>query len=136
MIALRGRLSRGPALAGLLACVLGAPPAALALDLPATHQVGPLLHPGHYACLESTTPTSEFDILDGNAYFLRGPTLKAGEFTYDKITGVITWKSGPFADIQVTGHNSIRLSDRKPVIILRFEPPGEEPSTEYCAIVE
>ena len=120
--------------AGLLLAVSTAP--AYALDLPATHQVGKLLHPGHYACLDDKTPTSEFDILDGNAYFLRGTTLRAGEFAYDKVTGLIRWKSGPFADVKVTAYNTVRVVDKKPVIILRFEPPGEDPSTEYCTIVE
>lgn len=123
-----------PALAGLLGIV--ASTTAFALDLPATHEVGRLLHPGHYACLEGKTPTSEFDILDGTAYFLRGSTLRAGEFAYDKVTGLISWKSGPFADANVTGYNTTRLADKKPVIILRFEPAGEDASTEYCTIVE
>lgn len=121
---------------GALLLALTAPNAAWTLDLPATHQVGKLLHPGHYACAEGTTPTSEFDILDGTAYFLRGTTLRAGEFAYDKVTGIISWKSGPFADAKVTGYNTTRLADKKPVIILRFEPAGEQPSTEYCTIVE
>lgn len=127
--------SSRPALAGLLlACA--AAKAAQALDLPATHQVGKLLHPGHYACVEGKTPTSEFEILDGNAYFLRGTTIRAGEFAHDKVTGKIDWKSGPFADIPITAYNTARVADRVPVIIMRFEPAGEEPSTEYCTIVE
>lgn len=124
-----------PALAGLLLAVAASEPV-FALDLPATHEIGRLLHPGHYACLESNTPTSEFDILDGNAYFLRGRTLRAGEFSYDKLTGAISWTSGPFADAKAAGYNTTRLADRKPVIILRFEPAGEDPSTEYCTMVE
>jgi len=111
-------------------------PTAQAFDLPATHQVGKLLHPGHYACTEGTTPTSEFDILDGTAYFLRGATLRAGEFAYDKVSGQIDWTSGPFAGGHITGYNTIRVVDRIPVIILRFEPASEQPSTEYCTIVE
>ncbi|MGV3548471.1 hypothetical protein [Rhizobium sp.] len=121
--------SCGLALAGLLSH-------AVAFELPATHQVGKMLHPGQYACLDGTTPTSEFDILDGTAYFLRGATLRAGEFAYDKVTGVITWKSGPFSDNSITGYNTMRSADRKPVIILRFNADGEAPSTEYCEIVE
>jgi hypothetical protein len=113
-----------------------APFAAQAFDLPATHQVGKLLHPGHYACAEGTTPTSEFDILDGTAYFLRGATLRAGEFAYDKASGRIDWTSGPFAGGHITAYNTIRAVDKMPVIILRFEPAGEEPSTEFCTIVE
>ena len=127
-------LTRRRFLAGLLLAAFAAP--AQALDLPAPHQVGKLLHPGHYACLEGKTPTSEFDILDGSAYFLRGTTLRAGEFAYDKVTGLISWKSGPFADAKVIAYNTIRVADKKPVIIMRFEPPGEDPSTEYCTIVE
>ena len=107
-----------------------------AFDLPATHQLRPVLIPGYYACLDGKTPTSEFDILDGAAYVLRGATLRAGEFAYDKATNVITWKSGPFADIGITAYNTTRLADRKPVVVLHFEPDGEEPSTEYCTIVE
>ena len=123
------------ALAGLLVAA-AASNAAFALDLPATHEVGKLLHPGHYACLEGKTPTSEFDILDGTAYFLRGTTLRAGDFAYDKVTGLISWKSGPFADVKVIAYNTTRLADNKPVIIMRFDAAGEAPSTEYCTIVE
>ena len=124
-------------LVGLLVAVMPfAVPAASALDLPATHQLGKLLNPGHYACAEGTTPTSEFDILDGTAYFLRGATLRAGEFSYDKVTGKIDWKTGPFAGGHITAYNTTRVVDKKPVIILRFEPAGEDPSTEYCTIVE
>lgn len=107
-----------------------------AFELPATHQLSAMLIPGHYACLEGKTPTSEFDILDGTAYFLRGTTIHAGDFAYDKATSVINWTSGPFAGNGITGYNTIRLADRKPVIVLHFEPAGEEPSTEYCTIVE
>jgi hypothetical protein len=124
-----------PVLAGLL-LALAASSAAPALDLPATHQLGKLLNPGHYACAEGTTPTSEFDILDGTAYFLRGTTLRAGEFAYDTVTGRIGWKTGPFAGNHITAYNTMRVVDRKPVIIMRYEPAGEEPSTEYCTIVE
>lgn len=95
-----------------------------------------MLHPGYYACKDGTTPTSEFDILDGTAYFLRGATLRAGEFSYDKVTGIITWKTGPFSENDITGYNTMRVADRKPVIILHFAADGEAPSTEYCEIVE
>jgi hypothetical protein len=120
--------------AGLLFAVV--PFAAQAFDLPPAHQLRPVLIPGYYACVDGTTPTSEFDILDGTAYFLRGPTLRAGDFAYDKATSTIAWKSGPFADAGITGYNTTRLADRKPVIILRFQPADEDPSTEYCTIVE
>ena len=123
-----------PAFAGLL--FLLAPGAVQAFDLPPTHQLRPVLIPGYYACLDGTTPTSEFDILDGTAYFLRGATLRVGEFAYDKATSIIDWKSGPFADNNITGYNTTRRSDKKPAIILHFEPAGEEQSTEYCTIVE
>ena len=136
MIARLRRPTSRPAIAGLLAVSLAAPAGASALELPATHQVGQLLHPGQYACLDGTTPTSEFDILDGTAYFLRGATIRAGEFAYDKVTGKIDWKSGPFAGNSIAAYNTIRLADRKPVIVMRFEPTGEDPSTEYCTIVE
>lgn len=126
----------GPAFAGLFLALAAGPTIASALDLPATHQVGKMLHPGHYACADGTTPTSEFDILDGTAYFLRGTTLHAGEFAYDKVSGKIDWKTGPFADGPVSTQNTMRIADNKPVIIMRFEPTGEEPSTEYCVIVE
>jgi hypothetical protein len=122
-------------LVGLFLAVT-APAAALALDLPATHQVGKLLHPGRYACMDGKTPTSEFEILDGAAYFLRGPTLRAGEFAYDKVSGRLDWKSGPFAGNHITAYNRLRIADNMPVIIMRFEPAGEEASTEYCTIVE
>jgi hypothetical protein len=137
MIAGLPRSSTGlarPALAGLL--LMLAPATAQAFDLPPTHQFRPVLIPGHYACLDGVTPTSEFDILDGTAYFLRGTTLRAGDFAYDKATSRIDWKSGPYADAGVVGHNTTRLADKKPVIVLNFEPSGEEPSTEYCTIVE
>lgn len=124
----------GPAFAGLLFAL--APAAAQAFDLPPTHQPGKMLHPGHYACLDGATPTSEFDILDGTAYFLRGTTLRAGEFAYDKATSTISWKSGPFAENDIIGYNTTRLADKKPVIVLHFESDGEAPSTEYCTIVE
>jgi hypothetical protein len=133
----RKRNERGPALAGLLLLTtLVAPGNASALDLPATHRVGKLLHPGRYACMDGKTPTSEFEILDGTAYFLRGATLRAGEFAYDKVSGKLDWKSGPFAGNDITAYNTLRVVDNMPVIIMRFEPSGEEPSTEYCTIVE
>lgn len=134
MIGYSRRILAGPALAGPLFLALAIP--AAAFDLPPTHQVGQMLHPGLYACVDGTAPTSEFDILDGNAYFLRGPSLRAGEFIYDKASGKIDWKSGPFAGAQITTYNTIRIADRKPVVIMHFEPAGEEPSTEYCTIVE
>lgn len=137
MIGLLARLSAissGSALAGLLFAT--APVIAQTLELPATHQLRPVLIPGHYACLDGTTPTSEFDILDGTAYFLRGATLRAGDFSYDKAMSTIAWKSGPFADAKIIGYNTTRLADKKPVIVLRFERAGEAPSTEYCEIVE
>lgn len=121
-------------LAGLflaIGCGTGA-----AFELPPTHRVGEMLHPGHYACLDGTVPTSEFDILDGTAYFLRGATLRAGEFAYEAATGMISWKTGPFAENDITGYNTLRLADRKPVIVLHFAADGEAPSTEYCTIVE
>ena len=121
--------------AGLLLATT-APLAAQALDLPPTHQLRPVLIPGYYACLDGTTPTSEFDILDGTAYFLRGATLRAGEFAYEKATSMITWKSGPFASAGIAAVNTTRLADKKPVIVMHFEPAGEEPSTEFCTIVE
>lgn len=126
----------GPARAGLPLAVLLLPAAAWAFDLPTTHKLRPVLIPGAYACLDGTTPTSAFDILDGNAYMLRGATLRLGEFAYDKATSVVTWTSGPFADAGVKALNTTRLADKKPVIVLRFEPVGEEPSTEFCTIVE
>jgi hypothetical protein len=123
------------AAAGLVLAL--APHVAHALDLPPTHQPGTMLHPGHYACIDGATPTAEFDILDGAAYFLRGATLRAGEFAYDKATAVITWKSGPFADAGIAATlNATRLVDKKPVIVMRYEPAGDEPSTEFCTIVE
>jgi hypothetical protein len=127
---------RGPARAGLLFAVILLPAAVSAFDLPPTHQLRPVLIPGAYACLDGTTPTSAFDILDGNAYMLRGATLRLGEFSYDKTTSAVTWTSGPFADAGVKALNTTRLADKKPVIVLRFEPVGEEPSTEFCTIVE
>ena len=136
MIARSARPICGPAVAGLLVTLLAAPTIALALDLPAPNRVGTVLYPGYYACAEGTTPTVEFDILDGTAYFLRGTTLRAGEFTYDKLTGKIDWKTGPFAGNHITAYNTVRMADKKPVIIMRYEPVGEEPSTEYCTIVE
>jgi hypothetical protein len=120
----------------LTLALLAAPLTASAFDLPATHRKGEMLHPGQYACAEGSTPTSAFDILDGTAYFLRGATLRAGEFAYEKATGIITWKSGPFAESGITGYNTIRLADRKPVIVLHFSDTGEGESTEYCTIVE
>lgn len=126
--------SARPAFAGLLFLLV--PATTRAFELPATHQLRPVLIPGHYACLDGTTPTSEFDILDGTAYFLRGATLRAGDFAYDKATSTIDWKSGPFAENDITGYNTTRLADKKPVIVLRFEADGEAPSTEYCTIVE
>lgn len=131
-----GRRLAGPAVVGPLLAMLSAPGSAWALDLPATHQKGEMLHPGQYACAEGTTPTSQFDILDGTAYFLRGTTLRAGEFAYDALTGEIDWKTGPFAGDHISAYNTMRMTDRKPVIIMRYEPQGEEPSTEYCTIVE
>ena len=125
-----------PAIAGLFYVLVAVPATAWALDLPSTHQKGEMLHPGQYACAEGSTPTSEFDILDGTAYFLRGTTLRAGEFGYDKVTGKIDWKTGPFADAHISAYNTVRVTDKKPVIIMRYEPAGEEPSTEYCTIVE
>ena len=97
-----------------------------------------MLHPGHYTCLDGTTPTAEFEILDGTAYFLRGLTLHAGEFAYDKATSIITWKSGPFAGDagKITAYNTMRLADRKPVIVMHFESEGDVSSTEFCTIVE
>jgi hypothetical protein len=136
MTAFRQHSRHRPALAGLCLAILAAPAATLALDLPATHQIGKMLHPGQYACAEGATPTSEFDILDGTAYFLRGTTLRAGEFAYDGDTGKIDWKTGPFAATHITAYNSVRVTDKKPVIIMRYEPAGEDPSTEYCTIVE
>jgi len=136
MSAFRQRLTNRPAIAGLFCVLLAAPAAALAFDLPATHRKGEMLHPGQYACAEGTTPTSEFDILDGTAYFLRGTTLRAGEFAYDAAAGKIAWKTGPFAAAHITAYNTVRVTDKKPVIIMRYEPVGEEPSTEYCTIVE
>ncbi|MBX9459471.1 MAG: hypothetical protein KL863_27475 [Rhizobium sp.] len=134
MTAFRTFAHRRPAVAGLL--LMLTPVLAQALDLPPTHQLRPVLIPGYYACLDGTTPTSEFDILDGTAYFLRGATLRAGDFTYDKATSRIEWKSGPFADASVTGYNTTRLADKKPVIVLLFEATGEAPGSEYCTIVE
>jgi hypothetical protein len=134
MIALRAWLTCGPAVAGLLA--LAASAAAQDFQLPSTYRLRPMLIPGQYACLDGNTPTSEFDILDGTAYFLRGPTIHAGDFSYDKATSIIEWKSGPFAGKDITAYNTTRLADNKPVIVLHFEPAGEEPSTEYCTIVE
>lgn len=113
-----------------------APSVAAALDLPAPNKRGEMLHPGHYACLDGTTPTSEFDILDGTAYFLRGATLRAGDFAYDKATGEIVWKTGPFAGGHVRGFNTIRIADNKPVIIMMYAPEDGDPSTEQCTIVE
>ena len=86
--------------------------------------------------MDGKTPTSEFEILDGTAYFLRGQTLRAGEFAYDKVSGWLDWKSGPFASHHLTAYNTLRIAANMPVIIMRFEPVGEEASTEYCAIVE
>ena len=121
---------------GLTLALLAAPTIAWALDLPATHKAGEMLHPGQYACADGSTPTSEFDILDGTAYFLRGTTLRAGELAYDQVTGKIDWKTGPFAGNHITAYNTVRVTDKKPVIIMRYEPAGEEPSTEYCTILE
>ena len=136
MIALREWLLGGPALAGLLS--IGVPATAQDFALPATHQLSAMLIPGHYACVEGTAPTAEFDILDGSVYFLRGRTLLAGEFAYDKATSTIRWTSGPFAGDagKVTGYNTKRLTDKMPVIILRFESEGDVPTTEFCTIVE
>ena len=139
MIAAPARLSRGPALAGLLlSAAISADAATPAFELPATHQLSAMLIPGHYACVEGTAPTAEFDILDGSAYFLRGRTLLAGEFAYDKATSTIRWTSGPFAGDagKITGYNTKRLADNMPVIILRFESEGDVPTTEFCTIVE
>ena len=124
----------GLAFAGLLFGLVAS--AAQAFDLPPTHQLRPVLIPGHYACLDGTMPTSEFDILDGTAYFLRGNTLRAGEFAYDKATSVIIWKTGPFADTDMVGYNTTRTADKKPVIVLHFTADSEAPSTELCTIVE
>ena len=136
MSAFRQRLTNRPAIAGLFCALLAAPAGALSFDLPATHRKGEMLHPGQYACAEGSTPTSEFDILDGTAYFLRGTTLRAGEFSYDAAAAKITWKTGPFAGAHISAYNTVRVTDKKPVIIMRYEPAGEEPSTEYCTIVE
>ena len=55
MIAPLARLSRGPALAGLLLSVVSTAHAATpAFELPATHQLSAMLIPGHYACVEGT----------------------------------------------------------------------------------
>lgn len=126
--------SGGPAFAGLLVAL--APVVARGFELPTTHQLRPVLIPGYYACLDGTTPTSEFDVLDGTAYFLRGPTLRAGDFAYDKATSTIVFKSGPFAEGKIAGYNTTRLADKKPVIVLRFADMGEGESTEFCTIVE
>jgi len=139
MIRHLARLSRRPALAGLLfSAALSAHAAAPVFELPPTHQLSAMLIPGHYACVEGTAPTAEFDILDGSAYFLRGRTLLAGEFAYDKATSTIRWTSGPFGGDagKITGYNTTRLVDKKPVIVLRFESEGDVPTTEFCTIVE
>jgi hypothetical protein len=138
MIAPLARLSGGPALVGLLLSIGAAVRAATpAFELPATHQLSAMLIPGHYACVEGTAPTAEFDILDGSAYFLRGRTLLAGEFAYDKATSTIRWTSGPFGDAgKITGYNTKRLADNMPVIILRFENESDVPTMEFCTIVE
>lgn len=139
MIAALARLSNGPALAGLfLVASTAAHAATPAFELPATHQLSAMLIPGHYACVEGTAPTAEFDILDGSAYFLRGRTLLAGEFAYDTATSTIRWTSGPFAGDagKITGYNTKRLADNMPVIVLRFESEGDGPTTEFCTIVE
>jgi hypothetical protein len=127
-----------PAVAGLLAVAGPVVVHAAAPDfaLPATHALRPVLIPGHYACVDGSTPTSEFDILDGTAYFLRGPTLRAGDFAYDKARSVITWKTGPFAGLDITAYNTTRVADRMPVIVLHFTPADEASSTEYCTLVE
>lgn len=130
------RLCIGWRSVAFLIVAVAAPNIASAVDLPPTHQLRPVLIPGSYACMDGTTPTSTFDILDGNGYFLRGQTLRVGEFAYDKATSVITWTSGPFAEARVAAVNTTRLADKKPVIVLHFEPAGEEPSTEFCTIVE
>jgi hypothetical protein len=124
----------GPALAGLLLAMV--PAVAGAFELPPELQLRPVLIPGHYACLDGKVPTSEFDILDGTAYFLRGNTLRAGDFAYDKATSVISWTSGPFADADMVGYNTTRTADKMPVIVLHFASDGEAPSTELCAILE
>ena len=136
MSAFRRFQTNRPAIAGLFCALLTGPASTWALDLPATHQKGDMLHPGQYACADGATPTSEFDILDGTAYFLRGTTLRAGEFAYDATTAKIDWKTGPFANNHITAYNTVRVTDKKPVIIMRYEPVGEDPSTEYCTIVE
>jgi hypothetical protein len=126
-----------PAFAGLLLTLM-ATGSGVAQDfnLPATHQRRPMLIPGLYACVDGKVPTSQFEILDGTAYFLRGATIRAGDFAYDKATSIIDWKSGPFAQSKITGYNTTRLADKKPVIILHFEDSAEFESTEYCTIVE
>ena len=111
MSAFRQPLTSRPAIAGLFCVLAAAPAAALAFDLPATHRKGEMLHPGQYACAEGTTPTSEFDILDGTAYFLRGTTLRAGEFSYDAAAGRIDWKTGPFAVAHISAYNTVRVTD-------------------------
>lgn len=136
MSALKRPLTNRPDITGLFCVLLAAPATALPFDLPATHRKGEMLHPGQYACTEGTTPTSQFDILDGTAYFLRGTTFRAGEFSYDAPAGKIAWKTGPFAGGHISAYNTIRVLDKKPVIIMRYEPAGEQPSTEYCTIVE
>lgn len=136
MIAFRRHSRFRPALAGLMFAFLAMPALGSAPDLPATHKAAEMLHPGQYACAEGSTPTSAFDILDGTAYFLRGTTLRAGEFAYDKATGKIDWKTGPFAGNHIATYNTVRVTDKKPVIIMRYEPEGEAPSTDYCTIVE
>lgn len=131
----RGSVHVGGKLALVLA-LLAAPTIGAALDLPAPNKRGEMLHPGQYACMEGTTPTVAFDILDGAAYFLRGATLRAGEFSYDKATGKIDWKSGPFASGRINAYNTIRIADNKPVIIMMYDPADGTPSTEECTIVE
>lgn len=127
--------TRGPGFAGLLLSIpIAVHAAAPDFNLPSTHELRPVLIPGHYACMDGKAPTSEFDILDGTAYFMRGSPMRAGEFSYDKPTHTIRWLSGPFAEGKITGYNTTRLADKRPAIVLKFD--GEATGVEFCTIVD
>lgn len=128
-------------MAGALLLSAGGAAAQPLEGLPPTLQFRTDLVPGHYACRDGDAWTSEFDILDGTVYNLRGNPVRAGEFSYDGANSTIRWISGPFASTaedsgRITGFNTTRIDDGKPVILLHFEDPSYGASTEYCALVE
>jgi hypothetical protein len=109
--------------------------------LPETLEFRTELTKGHYACRDGDRWTNQFDITGAGDYEFRGSETELGTFDYVAEERTIHWTSGPFASepqdtTLITGYNTTRIEDGKPVILLHFEDPAYGASTEYCALVE